>query len=552
MRSAESTRTLTSVSTYGCGRGPNSSGSPLRSVVRTSDAAYLTNRSEMLALIDELGRLQQLATAGGGSKYVERHRRRGKLMVGERIDLLLDEESPFLELSVLAAYGTTDPLGGSVRTGIGVVNGVECLLVASDPTVKGGAYTPSSVAKITRAMTISRENRLPLINLVESGGADLSKQVNIFLPGGSMFKQLTQSSAAGVPTIAIVFGSSTAGGAYMPGMSDYTVMVRNGARVFLGGPPLVKMATNEDSDEETLGGAQMHSETSGLSDYLALDEADAIRIGRQIVGHLNWRKLGPGPSLSSDPPIHDPDQLAGIAGADIRRPLEIREVIGRIVDGSRLEEFKALYGTTLVTGWASIHGYPIGIVANNGILFSPEAQKGAQFIQLCNRIDVPIVFIQNITGFMVGARYEQGGIIKDGAKLINAVSNSTVPHITVMVGASYGAGNYGMAGRAYDPRFIFSWPNHRIAVMGPRQAAGVLAIIRGATPGANGTVELGEAERSVEAQIERESTALFATGHLWDDGVIDPRDSRDALGLALSACHSAPIKGTSTFGVFRM
>jgi acetyl-CoA carboxylase carboxyltransferase component len=525
---------------------------PIRSAVRPASEAFKRNRAEMLALVAELSRLQGEAIAGGGKKYVDRHRHRGKLMAGERISLLLDRESPFLELCVLAGYGTTDPLGGSVRSGIGLVAGVECVIAANDATVKGGAYNPSGVAKIRRAMEISHENRLPLINLVESAGADLSKQTQIFVPGGTLFKQLTRLSEARIPTIAIVFGSSTAGGAYMPGMSDYTVMVKNQARVFLGGPPLVKMATNEEADEESLGGALMHSVTSGSSDYLANDERDALRIGREIVAHLNWRKQGPGPTGPADPPIHDPDELLGVVGGDVRRPLEIREVIARLVDGSRLEEFKPLYGVALVAGWASIHGFPIGILANNGVLFSQEAQKGAQFIQLCNRSDVPILFIQNITGFMVGTKYEQGGIIKDGAKLINTVSNSKVPHLTLMVGASYGAGNYGMAGRAYDPRFVFSWPSHRIAVMGPRQAAGVLALLRGAATGADGAPELSDVERAVETQIERESTAFFASGQLWDDGVLDPRHTRHALGIALSATHSGPIEGTNSFGVFRM
>jgi acetyl-CoA carboxylase carboxyltransferase component len=351
-------------------------------------------------------------------------------------------------------------------------------------------------------------------------------------------------SAAGIPTISLVFGPSTAGGAYTPGMSDYVVMVKDRAQVFLGGPPLVKMAIDEDADEESLGGAEMHSRVSGLSDYLAVDELDALRIGRDIVKHLNWRKLGPGPTQPADMPAYEMDELLGIASADVRVPFDVREIIARIVDGSRFEEFKAAYGAQLVTGWASLCGFPIGILANNGILFSEESQKGAQFIQLCNRIDVPILFVQNITGFMVGTRYEQGGIIKDGAKLINAVSNSAVPHLTLMVGASYGAGNYGMAGRAYDPRFVFTWPNHRIAVMGPKQLAGVMNIItKGRDP---------EAVVALEAQVERESTALYATGRVWDDGIIDPRDTRTVLGIALSCVHNGPIEGTKAFGVFRM
>jgi acetyl-CoA carboxylase carboxyltransferase component len=405
-------------------------------------------------------------------------------------------------------------------------------------------------------MEVARVNRLPLLSLTESGGADLTQQVDVFNPGGATFKNLTRLSAAGIPTVTMVFGSSTAGGAYVPGMSDYVVLQRESARVYLGGPPLVKMAIDEDADDETLGGAEMHARVSGLADYLAMDEPDALRIGRDIVAHLGWRKAGPGPDQAPRPPVHDPEELLGIASPDIRVPFEAREVLARVLDGSEFDEFKPLYGTTLVTGWGHIGGYRVGVLANNGILFSEEAHKGAQFIQLCNRMDVPIVFCQNITGFMVGTKYEQGGIIKDGAKLINAVSNSGVPLITLMMGASYGAGNYGMAGRAYDPRFIFSWPNHRIAVMGPKQLAGVLTIV--ARQKAQGAGQEFDEEAfaplrdAFEQQVERESTALFATGRLWDDGIIDPRDTRTVLTLALSAVHSAPVRGADGFGVFRM
>jgi acetyl-CoA carboxylase carboxyltransferase component len=394
------------------------------------------------------------------------------------------------------------------------------------------------------------------VSLTESAGADLPKQAEIFVPGGASFKNLTRLSAAGIPSITLVFGSSTAGGAYVPGMSDYVVLQKDAARVYLGGPPLVKMAIDEDADEESLGGAEMHARVSGLADYLAADEPDALRIGRDIVGHLNWRKLGPGASRAPEDPAYDTEELLGIASADVRVPFEVREVIARIVDGSQFEEFKPLYGTTLVTGWGHLDGMPIGILANNGILFSEEAEKGAQFIQLCERHDTPILFVQNITGFMVGTRYEQGGIIKDGAKLINAVSNSTVPHLTLMVGASYGAGNYGMSGRAYDPRFVFTWPNHRIAVMGPKQLGGVLSIVaKQRTEAAGGTFDeaaFAPMREAFEAQVEAQSTALFATGRLWDDGIIDPRDTRTVLSLALSAVHSAPVQGSNSYGVFRM
>ena len=502
------------------------------------------NRAAMDGLLAEVITALEPVLAGGGNKYVERHRQRGKLMARERVDLLLDRASPFLELSPLAGWGTSDPVGGGTVTGIGLVCGIECLVSANDPTVRGGSSSPTTVTKGLRANEIARANRLPVINLTESAGADLPRQSEIFVPGGATFKNLTQLSAAGIPTICVVFGSSTAGGAYIPGMSDYTVLVADRAKVFLGGPPLVKMAIDEDADEEELGGAEMHARTSGLADHLAVDEVDGIRIARDIVTHLRWRKLGPGPTEQSDPPAHDPAELRGVASADVRVPFDVREILARVLDGSRFEEFKALYGPQLVCGWGSIHGFPIGVLANNGILFSPEAQKGAHFIQLANRANAPLLFVQNITGFMVGTRYEQGGIIKDGAKLINAVSNSAVPHLTLMVGASYGAGNYAMSGRAYDPRFVFTWPNHRIAVMGPKQLAGVMNIVtRGADPAA---VE------ALEALVEQQSTALYATGQIWDDGIIDPADTRTVLGIALSAVHSAPVEGTSNFGVFRM
>ena len=498
----------------------------------------------MQAALDEIAGLYGQLTRGGGSgdpakdaRSVARHRDRGKLLPRERITCLLDPGSAFLELSPLAGWGSDDSLGTGLVTGIGRIAGVECMVSANDPTVKGGAQAPITVAKALRAMEISRVNRLPLVSLTESGGADLTKQADVFNAGGASFKNLSRLSAAGIPTITMVFGSSTAGGAYVPGMSDYVVLQKDAARVYLGGPPLVKMAIDEDADEESLGGAEMHARTSGLADYLAVDELDALRIGRDIVGHLNWTKQGPGPSRAGHAPAFDPDELLGIASADVRMPFEAREVMARVLDSSEFDEFKPLYGSTLVTGWGHINGYPIGILANNGILFSEEAHKGAQFIQLCNRMDVPILFLQNITGFMVGTRYEQGGIIKDGAKLINAVSNSGVPLITLMMGASYGAGNYGMAGRSYDPRFVFTWPNHRIAVMGPKQLAGVLTIVARQKTEAAGLPfdEEGFApiRDAFEEQVESQSTALYATGRLWDDGIIDPRDTRTVLTLSL-------------------
>ncbi len=532
-------------------------------------------RARREAMLDKLAALEAehaKAVAGGGAKYVERHHARGKLLPRERIELLVDEGSAFLELSPLAAWGSDYPVGASVVTGIGVVSGVEVMIVANDPSVRGGASNPHTLKKVFRAAQIARENRLPTVNLVESGGADLPSQKDIFIPGGDLFRGLTRASAAKTPTIALVFGNSTAGGAYVPGMSDYTVMVKERAKVFLGGPPLVKMATGEDADDESLGGAQMHAEKSGLADYLAEDEQDAIRIGRRIVARLNWRKAGGldarlarssagGPSYAE--PDEDPEELLGLVPTDLREPFDPRAVVLRIVDGAGrgnevpFDEFKPRYGPSLVTGWAKVHGRQIGILANaQGVLFSEESQKAAQFIQLANQIDVPLLFLHNTTGYMVGAEYEQRGIIKHGALMINAVSNSTVPHISIMMGASYGAGNYGMCGRAYDPRFLFTWPSAKSAVMGPQQLAGVLSIVGRAAAEAKGKEydEAGDAalRAAVEEQVEKESLPMFLSGMLYDDGVIDPRDTRTVLGICLSVIETAPIEGSMSFGVFRM
>ncbi|MFI5608016.1 acyl-CoA carboxylase subunit beta [Amycolatopsis sp. NPDC051903] len=530
----------------------------LRTGVDTRAGEFSANREAMLEKLAEIDAEQAKAVAGGGEKYVERHRKRGKLLARERIELLLDEDSPFLELSPLAAWGSDYRVGASVVTGIGVVEGVECLISASDPTVKGGASNPWTTKKSFRAADIAAQNRLPVINLVESGGADLPTQKEIFIPGGRIFRDLTRSSAAKVPTVALVFGNSTAGGAYLPGMSDYVVMVKERAKVFLGGPPLVKMATGEESDDESLGGAEMHARTSGLADYLAVDEQDAIRLGRSIIKRLNWHKQGPAPKLDYAEPLFDPDDLLGVVPSDLKVPFDPREVIARVVDGSDFDEFKPLYGSSLVTGWATIHGYPVGILANaRGVLFSEESQKAAQFIQLANQIDTPLVFLHNTTGYMVGKEYEQGGIIKHGAMMINAVSNSKVPHLSVLMGASYGAGHYGMCGRAYDPRFLFAWPSAKSAVMGPAQLAGVLSIVARAAAASRGqeySEENDAAMRAmVENQIEAESMPMFLSGMLYDDGIIDPRDTRTVLGLSLSAIHNGPVKGADGgFGVFRM
>ncbi|BCB80381.1 carboxyl transferase domain-containing protein [Phytohabitans flavus] len=518
--------------------------------------SYPQNRGAMLERLAELDTALGAARGGGGEKYVTRHHARGKLLPRERIELLLDQDAPFLELSPVAAWGTDFPVGASVVTGIGVVEGVECVIIANDPTVRGGAVNPYTLKKTRRAGEIALTNRLPLINLVESGGADLPSQAEIFIPGGQVFRDLTRLSAARIPTLSVVFGNATAGGAYVPGMSDYTIMVRNQAKVFLAGPPLVRMATGEITDDESLGGAAMHAARSGLADYVAEDERDGIRLARQCVRRLNWRKAGPAPRITT-PPKHDLEDLLAVASADLKVPFDPREVLARVLDGSEFDEFKPAYGTALVTGWGELHGYPVGVLANaRGVLFSDEAQKAAQFIQLANASDTPLLFLQNTTGYMVGTEYEQRGIIKHGALMINAVANSTVPHLTVNLGASYGAGNYGMCGRAYDPRFLFSWPNAKSAVMGPAQLAGVLSIVARQAAEAKGQPYDEDSDKAMRAmaerQIESESAALFLSGRLYDDGVIDPRDTRTVLGLCLSAIHSGPIKGAEGFGVFRM
>ena len=528
----------------------------LRSAVNTNSPEYQAAAEAMATKLAEVNAETAKALAGGGEKYVARHHERGKLLARERIELLIDPDAPFLELCPLAAWGSDFTVGASLVTGIGVVEGVECMIVANDPTVKGGTSNPWTLRKVLRANDIAFKNRLPVISLVESGGADLPTQKEVFVPGGQMFRDLTRLSAAGIPTIALVFGNSTAGGAYIPGMSDHVVMIKERSKVFLAGPPLVKMATGEESDDESLGGAEMHSRVSGLGDYLAVDEQDAVRLGRQIVSRLNWVKKGPKPAAVIEP-LADQDELLGIVPGDLRIPFDPREVIARIVDGSEFDEFKEQYGSSLVTGWARLHGYPIGILANaRGVLFSEEAQKATQFIQLANQTNTPLLFVHNTTGYMVGKEYEEGGMIKHGSMMINAVSNSTVPHLSLIVGASYGAGHYGMCGRAYDPRFLFAWPSAKSAVMGGTQLAGVISIVSRAAAAARGQAVNEDADAAmraaIEAQIEAESLPMFMSGRLYDDGVIDPRDTRAVLGMCLSAIANGPIEGTSNFGVFRM
>ncbi|MDN5743508.1 MAG: acyl-CoA carboxylase subunit beta [Nocardioidaceae bacterium] len=518
----------------------------------------------MEAKIADLHAEQTKAVEAGG-KYIARHKERGKLTARARIELLIDEGSAFLELMPLAGWGSDFAVGASMVVGIGVVEGVECLVVANDPTVKGGALNPWSLKKSFRAAEIAEQNGLPTVNLTESGGADLPTQKEIFIPGGRGFRNLTRASARKQPTISVVFGNSTAGGAYVPGMSDYVIMVKEQAKVFLAGPPLVKMATGEESDDETLGGAEMHSRTSGLSDFLAIDEHDAIRLARRTVARLNWRKDGAANAVTSayaDPEL-DPEDLLDLIPTDLKEPFDPREAILRIVDGISssnevaFDEFKPLYGTALCVGWAQLHGHPIGIIANaRGVLMSQEAQKAAQFIQLANQKDTPLLFLHNTTGYMVGAEYEQNGIIKHGAQMINAVSNSSVPHLTVIMGASYGAGNYGMNGRAYDPRFLFTWPSAKSSVMGPAQLAGVMEIVARESAAKKGQPFDAEGfqgiKEMVEQQIEEQSLPYVLSGMVYDDGVIDPRDTRTVLGICLSVIDNQPTEGAMNFGVFRL
>jgi acetyl-CoA carboxylase carboxyltransferase component len=526
---------------------------PIRTRIDPRSETFVQNRAANLASLQQLQELLAKARAGGGPKYVERHTARGKLLPRERIDRLLDRDSPFLEIAPLAGCheGGIVP-GGSIVAGIGWVRSVPCMVTASDATVQGGAINPWGLLRSARLAEVGWENQLPEVHLIESAGADLPRQAELFVPGGGGFRHITRRSAAGLPTVALVFGSCTAGGAYIPGMSDYVVMVDGQAYMYLAGPPLVKMATGEVVDDEALGGASMHSRISGVSDWLARDEVDCLRLGREIVSLFPRAAV---PLREADEPLYPTDELLGIASADVKVPFDVREVIARIVDGSRFLEFKPLYGSTLVTGWAEIGGQRVGILANNGVLFAESADKGAQFIQLCNQTPVPLLFLQNITGFMVGRAAEEAGIIKAGAKMINAVSNSTVPAITLMIGGSYGAGNYAMMGRAYRPRFLFTWPNHKIAVMGPDQLAGVLDLVKREAAARKGEAvdeqQLGMMKQMLSGKVAHESTAWSSTGRLWDDGVIDPRDTRTVLQLALSVILANPLQGSSSWGTFR-
>ena len=528
--------------------------------IDTRSSSFAANRNRMAGLVQELRRTVDQIRMGGGEASRLRHTGRGKLLPRDRVRALIDPGSPFLELSQLAAhglYGGDIPAAGII-TGIGRIAGRECVVVANDATVKGGTYFPMTVKKHLRAQEIAQQNRLPCVYLVDSGGANLPNQDEVFPDRdhfGRIFFNQAQMSAAGIPQIAVVMGSCTAGGAYVPAMSDESIIVRNQGTIFLAGPPLVRAATGEVVTAEDLGGGEMHSRTSGVTDHLAENDAHALGIARRIVGNLNTVKRT---TLDIQPPrepLFAPAELYGVVPADVREPYDVRALIARIVDGSELDEFKQLYGPTLVTGFARIWGYPVGIVANNGILFSESAQKGAHFIELCAQRGIPLIFLQNITGFMVGRKYESGGIAKDGAKMVTAVATAAVPKFTVVVGGSFGAGNYGMCGRAYSPRFLWMWPNARISVMGGVQAASVMATLRRDNLEAQGKAWSTEEEAAfkapIEAQYEAQGNPYYASARLWDDGVIDPADTRMVLGLGLSASLNAPIEPTR-FGLFRM
>lgn len=531
------------------------------SQIDVNSEVFKENQEFHLSLKSELKERLSKVKECGGQKYVDRHHSRGKFLARERIERILDEGSPFIELSALAAngmYGTDVPAAGVV-CGVGRVHGIECMFVANDATVKGGTYFPMTVKKHLRAQEIARENRLPCIYLVDSGGAFLPMQDEVFPDRdhfGRIFYNQAQMSSMGIPQIAVVLGSCTAGGAYVPAMADESVIVKGNGTIFLGGPPLVKAATGEEVTAEELGGAKVHTSDSGVADHFAEDEDEALIITRNIVENLNYKSpgkiLGQKDISEIKEPLYDREELYGIVNKDSKKPFDIREIIARLVDGSEFHEFKERYGTTLVCAFAKIHGQQVGIVANNGILFSESAVKGAHFIELCGQRKIPLVFLQNITGFMVGKKYESEGIAKHGAKMVTAVSTVDVPKFTVIIGGSFGAGNYGMCGRAYSPRFLWMWPNARISVMGGEQAAGVLTTVKqAASKGAMSDEEVKEFQKPILEKYEREGSAYYSTARLWDDGIIDPAHTREILGLAISASLNEEIK-ESKFGVFRM
>src|SRR5580765_6336890 len=532
----------------------------LESRIVPSDATFKTNQDRMRQLVAELRQRTERARLGGGPKYLQRHRDQGKMPVRERIDRLIDPGSPFLELSALAAtnmYDDEAPSAGLV-TGIARVSGREVMLVANDATVKGGTYYPITVKKHVRAQQIALENRLPCIYLVDSGGAFLPLQAEVFPDRehfGRIFFNQARMSAERIPQIASVMGSCTAGGAYVPAMSDETIIVKGTGTIFLGGPPLVKAATGEDVTAEELGGADVHTRFSGVADYLAEDDDHALALCRTVVSTLNTVKPLPADMTTPEDPKYDPDELYGIVNADPRKPYDVHEVIARLTDGSRFDEFKERYATTLVTGFARLHGFLVGLIANNGILFSESALKATHFMELCNQRGIPLVFLQNITGFIVGRQYERAGIAKDGAKMVHAVANSVVPKFTVILGGSFGAGNYGMCGRAYEPRLLWMWPNARISVMGGEQAATVLSTVKRDQMAREGKTLSPDEEASIRQPIldkyEHEGSPYYSTARLWDDGILDPARTREALALGISASYNAPIPDPK-FGIFRM
>jgi acetyl-CoA carboxylase carboxyltransferase component len=532
----------------------------ISSKIRTDSPEFKTNHEKMTAAVAQLRERLAQAREGGGPRYLQRHREQGKLPARERIDLLLDEGSPFLELSPLAAWEMyeNEAPGAGLVTGIGRVMGREVLVVANDATVKGGTYYPITVKKHLRAQQVALDNRLPCIYLVDSGGAFLPLQAEVFPDKehfGRIFFNQARMSAESIAQIAVVMGSCTAGGAYVPAMSDETIIVKGTGTIFLGGPPLVKAATGEDVTAEELGGADVHTRLSGVADYLAEDDPHALRLARTIVSTLNVRKTFPSDVNEPEEPAYDAQELYGVVSADVRKPYDVREVVARLVDGSRFDEFKERYAPTIVTGFARLHGLLIGIVANNGVLFSESALKATHFIEMCNLRSIPLVFLQNITGFMVGKQYERGGIAKDGAKMVHAVANSVVPKFTLIIGGSFGAGNYGMCGRAYEPRFLWMWPNARISVMGGEQAAGVLATVkREQLSRENKTLsreDEGQIRQPILDKYELEGSPYYSTARLWDDGILDPAQTRNTLALALSAAFNAPVRPPK-FGVFRM
>ena len=530
----------------------------LKSNINTNSAAFKDNANAMEELINKLEKHLEESRFEGKEKHVEKARKRGKMLARERIELVLDKDSPFMELLPLAGMEKKGGFGagGTNVSGIGLVKGKLCMINSNVGTRKGGSVDYATVFKGLRVSQITRENKLPTINLVESGGANLPDQAKIFNYGGEAFREITRRSKMGLTTISVVFGNATAGGAYVPGMSDYAIFQKQAAKVFLAGPPLVKMATNEVSSEEELGGAEMHSRVSGVSDYLAEDEFDGIRMAREIMEFIKVEKPHQSPDLEIKPPLFDADEILGVVPADVKIPMDVRELIMRITDGSEFSEFKPEYGNTMVCGWTKIHGYPVGILGNNGVIFSESANKAAHFIQLSNKNDIPLIFLQNTTGYMVGKEYEEGGIIKNGAKLINAVSNSEVPSITLMIGSSFGAGNYGMNGRSYDPNFLFTYPNAKIGVMGSEQLSGVMEIIQRASAKARGEEYDEEQGNMIKAMLiseaESKASSWHSTSELWDDGVIDPRETRNYLGFALAVLYNQEIKGADSFGVWRM